>query len=128
MESTKRQRVQAPAAAEAPAPVEPNKFNGPCCGGVRFAGAAPGYELKLNTQIQLAKRIKASWVNEKGELRAAKCGNCKKIIVPTGEQLERMVRFKLKSVFEERQLHEIAVASGMTAEEALAMWKDAEDA
>lgn len=54
---------------------------------------------------------------------ATKCGKCKKIIVPTAEQLDRMARFKLISVYDEVQLREFE-AAGFTPEEALALAKE----
>ena len=102
-----------------------SSYNGSCCGGPKLAGTAPGYKLVDNIQIQLAKRTKASWIRKDDKvLVAAKCGKCKKIIVPNSEQLARMERFKLKSVLEEVELRDFEVKTGISGEEAIALLKD----
>ena len=126
MEPAKRQRVNAPdASSHAPSgeAEEKSVHNGPCCFGVKVAGTGPGYKLTDVAQIGLAKRTKACWMNGEKRLVATKCGKCKKIIVPTAEQLDRMARFKLISVYDEVQLREFE-AAGFTPEEALALAKE----
>ena len=122
--STKRQRVQPPppeqlpgADTSSPTAADNNKrkYNGPCCGGLKLADAV---------QINMAKRIGACWVSdEKGHLVATKCGKCKKIVVPTFEQRQRMERFKLKSIYDEVQLRDAEASTGFSPEELLAICK-----
>ena len=127
--AAKRQRVAAVApqiAEDASAAPAKNLYNGPCCNGVKLAGTGPGYKLTDAVQINMAKRTRACWVSDdktKG-LVATKCGRCKKIIVPTAEQLQRVQQFKLNSIFEEVQLREAEAATGLPPAEVIALWRD----
>ena len=127
MEPAKRQRTELPpqdvAADNASTGLADKKYNGPCCGGDKLAGIGPGYKLVLVTQIGMAKRIKASWVDKDGRLVATKCGKCKKIILPTRQQLDRIERFKLKSAHDEVQLSQMEKETGFSAEECMALVK-----
>ena len=101
------------------------KYNGPCCGGDKMAGTGPGYVLIDAVQLAMAKRTKASWKADGKGVVATKCGNCKKIILPTATQQQRMQRFNLPSVYDERQLSEVEASTGLPPEDVIVLFKDA---